>query len=54
MGLVGAFDFLDITTLEVREVVYLSLVLTVILTVVSLGIAWLWRRWRDPASKRAN
>lgn len=42
----GAFDFLDISQLEVSEVVYLSLALTVAFTLLSLGIAWLWRRYR--------
>jgi hypothetical protein len=43
---VGAFDFLDISQLEVSEVVYLALALTVAFTVLSLGVAWLWRRYR--------
>lgn len=42
----SAIDFLDISQLEVSEVVYLALALTVALTLVSLGIAWLWRRYR--------
>jgi hypothetical protein len=42
---VSAFDFLDISQLEVSEVVYLALVLTVAFTVLSLGIAYLWQRY---------
>lgn len=42
----SAFDFLDISQLEVGEVVYLALGLTVAFTIISLGVAWLWRRYR--------
>lgn len=42
----SALDYIDISQLEVSEVVYLSLVLTVAFTVISLGIAWIWRRYR--------
>lgn len=42
----SALDFLDISGLEISEVVYLSLALTVAFTVLSLGIAWLWRKYR--------
>lgn len=42
----GAFDFLDISQLEVSEVVYLSLALTVVFTLVSLVIAWVYRKVR--------
>lgn len=42
----GAFDFLDIAGLEVSEVVYLAIALTVAFTVVSLVIAWIWRKIR--------
>lgn len=43
---VSAFDFLDISQLETSELIYLSLVLTVVFTLLSLGMAWAWRRWR--------
>lgn len=43
---VSAFDFLDITQLEVSEVVYLSLAIALGITLVSLGIAWLWKRYK--------
>lgn len=42
----SAFEFLDIAQLSVADVVYLSLALTVAFTIVSLAIAWAWRRWR--------
>lgn len=42
----GAFDFLDISQLEVSEVVYLSLALTVVFTLLSLAIAWVYRKVR--------
>lgn len=42
----SAFEFLDISQMEVSSVVYLSLALTLAFVVVSLGIAWLWRRYR--------
>lgn len=42
----SAFEFLDISQWEVSSVVYLALALTVAFTVISLGIAWVWRRWR--------
>lgn len=42
----GAFDFLDISQLEVSGVVYLALALTALITLLSLGIAWLYRRIR--------
>ncbi|MDX1611561.1 MAG: hypothetical protein R3185_04270 [Candidatus Thermoplasmatota archaeon] len=42
----GAFDFLDISQLEVSEVVYLALALTVAFTVLSLVIAWVYRKVR--------
>lgn len=42
----SAFEFLDISQLETSEMIYLALALTVALTVVSLGIAYAWRRWR--------
>lgn len=42
----SAFDFLDIGQWEVSSVVYLSLALTLAFTILSLGIAWAWRRWR--------
>ena len=42
----GAFDFLDISGLEVSEVVYLSLALTLAFLVVSLGVALLWKRFK--------
>lgn len=42
----GAFDFLDISQLEVSEVVYLSLALTVGFALLSLAIAWLYRKVR--------
>jgi hypothetical protein len=43
---VSAFDFLDISQLEVSRVVYLSLAITVAFTILSLLIAWVWRRYR--------
>lgn len=42
----SAFDFLDISQLEVSEVVYLALALTAAFTILSLGVAWLWRRYK--------
>lgn len=42
----SAFDVLDISQLETSEMVYLALALTVALTVLALGIAYGWRRWR--------
>lgn len=42
----GAFDFLDISQLEVSEVVYLSVVLTVVFTLVALVLAWVYRKVR--------
>lgn len=42
----SALDFLDISGLEISEVVYLSLALTIAFTIASLGIAWLWRKYK--------
>lgn len=42
----SAFDFLDIADLSVAGVVYLSLALTVAFTILSVLIAYAWRRWR--------
>jgi hypothetical protein len=43
---VSAHEILDISQLEVSEVVYLSLALTLAFALVSLGIALLWKRFR--------
>lgn len=42
----SALDFLDISQLEISEVVYLSLAITAAVTILSLAIAWIWRRYR--------
>lgn len=42
----SALDFLDISQLEVSEVVFLALALTAAFAVLSLGIAWVWRKVR--------
>lgn len=42
----SAFDFLDISQLEVSEMVYLALAITLAFALLSLGLAWLWKRVR--------
>lgn len=42
----SALEFLDITDLEITGLLVLSLILTAVVTALSLGFAWLWRRWR--------
>lgn len=42
----SALDLLDISGLEISEVVYLALALTLAFTLISLLIAWIWRKVR--------